>query len=119
MTPAAEHAGTGPGLAVSGRDPATGRVLRLHVTRRADAGLEPDVDKLVELVLDIAETRYRAHLAGQPDPYGPAAVPAPEDRARRRPGSAVLGKPAPPAHFQPPDRQPGCGWRNCRYQKAE
>lgn len=41
------------------------RDLRLRVTRRE----EPDVDRLVELVLDMAEQRYRAYLDGAPDPY--------------------------------------------------
>jgi len=43
-----------------------GRNLRLRVTRRE----EPDVDRLVELVLNIAEARHRAYLNGEPDPYG-------------------------------------------------
>ena len=38
------------------------RNLRLRVTRRE----EPDV----EWVLNIAEARHRAHLTGEPDPYG-------------------------------------------------
>jgi len=42
------------------------RDLRLRVTRRA----EPDVARLVELVLNIAEVRYQAHVNGEPDPYG-------------------------------------------------
>lgn len=41
-------------------------MLRLRVTRRE----EPDVDRLVELLLNIAEERHRAYLAGDPDPYG-------------------------------------------------
>ena len=40
--------------------------LRLRVTRRD----EPDVDRLVELVLNIAEARYQADVNGEPDPYG-------------------------------------------------
>jgi len=40
--------------------------LRLRTIRRA----EPDVGKLVEWVLNITQTRYDAHLDGQPDPYG-------------------------------------------------
>lgn len=47
------------------------RDLGLRVTRRAD----PDVDLLVEWVLNIAEARHRAYLAGEPDPYG---LPPPE-----------------------------------------
>lgn len=42
------------------------RHLRLRVARRE----EPDVARLVELVLNIAEQRYRAYLDGDPDPYG-------------------------------------------------
>lgn len=41
-------------------------MLRLRVTRRE----EPDVDRLVELLLNIAEGRHHAYLAGDPDPYG-------------------------------------------------
>jgi len=36
------------------------------VTRREP----PDVGKLVEWVLNIAETRHRAWRRGEPDPYG-------------------------------------------------
>lgn len=42
------------------------RTLRLRVTCRE----EPDVDRLVEWVLNIAEARHRAYLNGEPDPYG-------------------------------------------------
>lgn len=50
------------------------RNLRLRVTRRE----EPNVDRLVEWVLNIAEARHRAHLNGDPDPYGlPPAEPVP------------------------------------------
>ncbi len=42
------------------------RNLRLRVTRRE----EPDVDRLVDWVLNIAEARHRANLNGDPDPYG-------------------------------------------------
>ena len=42
------------------------RNLRLRVTRRD----EPDLAKLVEWVLGIAETRHRAWVNGEPDPYG-------------------------------------------------
>ncbi|CCH76149.1 hypothetical protein BN12_110005 [Nostocoides japonicum T1-X7] len=45
--------------------------LRLRVTRRA----EPDVHKLVDWVLNIAQARYDAHRAGEPDPYG---LPTPD-----------------------------------------
>lgn len=40
--------------------------LRLRVSRRD----EPDLELLVELVLNIAEARYRAFQNGDPDPYG-------------------------------------------------
>ena len=42
------------------------RNLRLRVTRRE----EPDLGKLIEWVLNIAEARHRAWLDGEPDPYG-------------------------------------------------
>ena len=42
------------------------RRLRLRVTRRD----EPDLGKLTEWVLNIAETRHRAWLDGEPDLYG-------------------------------------------------
>ena len=42
------------------------RNLRLRVTRRD----EPDLGKLSEWVLGIAEARHRAWVAGEPDPYG-------------------------------------------------
>ena len=42
------------------------RNLRLRVTWRE----EPDLGKLIEWVLNIAETRHRAWLNGEPDPYG-------------------------------------------------
>lgn len=42
------------------------RNLRLRATRRD----EPDVGRLVEWVLNIAEARHRAWLNGDPDPYG-------------------------------------------------
>lgn len=46
--------------------------LRLRVTRRD----EPDLDRLMEWVLNIAEARHRAYLNGEPDPYG---LPPPDD----------------------------------------
>lgn len=46
--------------------------LRLRVTRRD----EPDLDKLIEWVLNIAEVRHRAWLHAEPDPYG---LPLPDD----------------------------------------
>lgn len=42
------------------------RRLRLRVTRRD----EPDLAKLIEWVLGIAEARHRAWINGEPDPYG-------------------------------------------------
>ena len=42
------------------------RNLPLRVTRRD----EPDLGKLIEWVLNIAEARHRAWVAGEPDPYG-------------------------------------------------
>ncbi len=54
--------------------------LRLWVTRRD----EPDVDRLVELVLNIAEARYQAQVNGKPDPY----EPPPSDQATARSTSA-------------------------------
>ena len=50
------------------------RNLRLRVTRRD----KPDLTKLIEWVLDIAETRHRAWVNGEPDPYG---LPPPDDLA--------------------------------------
>jgi len=45
--------------------------LRLRVTRRD----EPNLGKLIEWVLNIAQARHRAWLDGEPDPYG---LPVPE-----------------------------------------
>jgi len=45
--------------------------LRLRTTRRD----EPDLGKLIEWVLSIAEARHRAWRDGKPDPYG---LPPPE-----------------------------------------
>lgn len=45
--------------------------LRLKVWRRDT----PDRHRLVDLVLNIAQARHRAWLAGEPDPYG---LPIPE-----------------------------------------
>lgn len=53
------------------------RHLRLRVTRRD----EPDLGKLIEWVLSIAETRHRAWLYGEPDPYG---LPIPESVRQTR-----------------------------------
>lgn len=52
--------------------------LRLRVTRRD----EPDVARLVELILNIAEGRYQAHVDGEPDPY---ELSLPDELAPRRP----------------------------------
>lgn len=48
------------------------RSLRLRVMRRD----EPDLGKLIEWVLNIAEDRHRACLNGDSDPYG---LPPPDD----------------------------------------
>ena len=48
------------------------RYLRLRVTRRD----EPDLGKLIEWVLGIADARHRARVNGDPDPYG---LPPPDD----------------------------------------
>lgn len=53
------------------------RNLRLRVTQRD----EPDLAKLIEWVLGIAETRHRAWLNGDADPYG---LPPPDDLASAR-----------------------------------
>ena len=45
--------------------------LRLRMMRRD----EPDLGKLIEWVLNIAEARHRAWRDGKPDPYG---LPVPE-----------------------------------------
>lgn len=44
----------------------------MRVTRRD----EPDLSKLIEWVLGIAEARHRAWVNGDPDPYG---LPPPDD----------------------------------------
>ena len=56
--------------------------LRLRVTRRT----EPEMRKLVEWVLNIAQTRYDAHQAGEPDPYD---LPLPDDLATDTSGSSA------------------------------
>ena len=53
------------------------RSLRLRVTRRD----EPDLAKLIEWVLGIAEARHRAWVNGEPDPFG---LPPPDDLASAR-----------------------------------
>lgn len=45
-------------------------------THRRD---EPDVDRLVELILNSAEARHRAYIEGDPDPYG---LPVPTSRVQ-------------------------------------
>lgn len=55
------------------------RNLRLRVTRRD----EPELEKLIEWVLGIADTRYRAWIAGEPDPYG---LPLPDSLAKSSSG---------------------------------
>jgi hypothetical protein len=42
------------------------RHLGLRVTRHK----EPDLDRLIEWVLNIAEARHRAHVNEEPDPFG-------------------------------------------------
>lgn len=59
------------------------RNLRLRVTRREP----PDLGKLIEWVLNIAETRHEAWQAGDPDPYG---LPLPTELASAG-GSARSG----------------------------
>lgn len=86
------------------------RNLRLRVTRRE----EPDLGRLVEWVLGIAEARHRAWANGEPDPYG-LALPdgiGPESSGRldgsgKFPGpSAQEGDRSAPQHgdehFPPP-----------------
>lgn len=61
--------------------------LRLQVMRR-DA---PDVSKLVDWVLGIAEARHRAYLNGEPDPFGcPLPIELDPHPERQRRGG-VLG----------------------------
>ena len=68
--------------------------LRLRVWRRD----EPDLHWLVDLMLNIAQARCRAWLAGEPDPYG---LPAPEGLDRQIwcqiDGSAKFAAPSPTA----------------------
>lgn len=61
------------------------RNLRLRVWRRDS----PDRHRLVGLVLNIAEARHRAWLAGEPDPYG---LPIPD--GLDRPVSCDIDGPA-------------------------
>lgn len=50
------------------------RDLRLRVTRRE----HPDLGKLIDWVLNIAEARHQAWQRGEPDPYG---LPLPNELA--------------------------------------
>ncbi len=50
------------------------RNLRLRVMRRD----EPELGKLIDWVLGIADARHRAWVAGEPDPYG---LPPPDSLA--------------------------------------
>tara|TARA_B100000378_G_C18043282_1_gene411241 strand:- start:1676 stop:1888 length:213 start_codon:yes stop_codon:yes gene_type:complete len=54
------------------------RRLRLRTVRRE----EPELGRLVEWVLNIAEVRHTAYLAGEPDPYG---LPLPEPLSLAQP----------------------------------
>lgn len=77
------------------------RNLRLRVTRRD----EPDLGKLIEWVLGIAEARHCAWVAGELDPYG---LPPPDGLeesssalrfvrdARENQGKAPLPRGGPP-----------------------
>ena len=56
------------------------RNLRLRATLRE----EPDLGKLIEWVLGIAEARHRAWVNGDPDPYG---LPPPDGLASARRGA--------------------------------
>ena len=73
--------------------------LRLRVTRQDT----PDMSKLVEWVLNIAEARHRAWRDGKPDPYG---LPPPESIRAEQPGHLDGGaKFAPPSHRSQEQRQ--------------
>lgn len=61
------------------------RNLRLRVTRRD----EPDVDRLVEWVLNIAEARHVAYLNGDPDPNGFALPDLTEPPGRGDDGTSL------------------------------
>lgn len=60
------------------------RNLRLRATRSD----EPDSDKLIEWVLNIAETRHRAWIDSEPDPYG---LPPPDDLVASSPALRFSG----------------------------
>jgi len=76
------------------------RNLRLRATRRG----EPDLAKLVAWVLGIADTRHRAWINGEPDPYS-LALPdgiGPESSGRRdREGDRSARRDG-GGHFPPP-----------------
>lgn len=56
----------------------------------------PDLGKLIEWVLNIAETRHRAWLGGHPDPYG---LPLPQTiRAEQSDHLDGGAKVVPPSH---------------------
>ncbi len=86
------------------------RNLRLRVTRRD----EPDLARLVEWVLGIAEARHRAWVNGEPDPYGLALPDGIGPESSRSPdGSGKFPGPSAPegdrtprhhggGHFPPP-----------------
>ena len=61
-------------------------MLRLTSAMRTIRRAEPDIGKLVEWVLNIAQTRYDAYRDGHPDPYGlptPANLSLMSDRRGR------------------------------------
>lgn len=64
--------------------------LRLRATRRD----EPDLGKLIEWVLNIAQARHRAWLDGEPDPYGLPVPESTEQIASPEHGRASLAGPS-------------------------
>lgn len=72
--------------------------LRLRVWRRD----EPNQHRLVDLVLNIADARHRAWLAGEPDPYG-LPIPNRLDRSDSCDidGAAKFAAPSPPPEDRP------------------
>lgn len=66
------HAAQGRAARGAGDDPGQ---LRLRTIRRA----EPDIEKLVEWVLNISQARWEAYRTGDPDPYD---LPAPANLNR-------------------------------------
>jgi hypothetical protein len=67
----------------SGTDPTSG--LRERVI--AERLIAPDVDRLVALVLDIADARHTAWRRGEPDPFG---LPLPPGLAGEPAGMSVV-----------------------------